>query len=462
MSLARQGLFVAGAIVIAVIIPADMSLVRKALLVAVAAIVFGVIIPSFFKPSYPVPEIFGTVAPGFEEVREVFRKNYEDNWDHRAAGSALSVYHKGEKVVDLWAGYADVEAKRLWKEDTMTIIFSTTKGLTSLCAAMLVDRGHIELKKPVAHYWPEFAQHGKEKITVEQLLEHEAGLAATNTPLSYEVLKDHDAMDRILAETKPMWEPGTNYGYHGITFGLYVDALIRRTDPKKRTVGQFFDEEVSKPFGIDAYIGVPLGLAHRVGRCINVPGTFSHTIYAMLNIRMVRRMILSSIFGGSGSEMFTKMFKSAGDLCQFGRLADPDILNIEVASFNGVATAEALAKLFDILANGGKQGDKTLLSKRIIDEYINDRRGLIPNIVMFDHLGRRKYGMDVVPQGENAGNVFGASGAGGQVGYADPNNNIGYGFVSRYMSPMGIQFLDPRFKNLQESILKAVEATKKP
>ncbi|XP_071851272.1 beta-lactamase domain-containing protein 2-like [Apostichopus japonicus] len=152
-----------------------MSFLRQASIVCVTAVIVGLIIPTYLKPSYPVPEIFGTVAPGFEEVRDVFRQNYEEGWDKRDAGSAFSVYKDGEKVVDLWAGYADAEAKRLWREDTMTVIFSTTKGLTAVCLAMLSDRGLLDFKKTVAHYWPEFAQNGKERITVEQLLEHELG-----------------------------------------------------------------------------------------------------------------------------------------------------------------------------------------------------------------------------------------------------------------------------------------------
>lgn len=440
-----------------------MSLLRQALLVAVTAIVVAFIIPSCLKPAYPIPEIYGTVAPGFEEVREVFRKNYEDHWDNREAGSAFSAYFEGEKVVDLWAGYADLEAQRLWKEDTMTIIYSTTKGLMAICAAMLVDRGHLDLEKPVAFYWPEFGQHGKDKITVEQLLEHEAGLAATSEPLSYKILEDHATLDKILAESKPMWKPGTRHGYHGITIGPYVDALVRRVDPKKRTVGKFFDQEISKPFGIDAYIGVPLELAHRTGRCINVPGTLSHTIYALRHLPAIRKSFLSLIpgLGGEARELNKKFLESCGDICEFERTADPDVRKIELASATGVSTASALAKLFGILANGGKHGNKTLLSKEIIDEYANDKRGPTPDLVIFGHPIRWKYGMDVIPQGESEGNIFGAPGAGGQIGYADPNNKVGYGFVSRYMSPMGLQMIDPRIKHLKASVENAVRKLKK-
>lgn len=436
-----------------------MSFLRQALLVAVTAVIVGIIVPSYFKPSYPVPEIFGTVAPGFEEVREVFRKNYVDGWDNPEAGSAFSVYHKGEKVVDLWAGYADAEAKRLWREDTMSIIFSTTKGFTVACVAMLADRGLIDFTKPVAHYWPEFAQKGKEKITVQQLLEHEAGLSVIEEKLSFGLLKDRDAMDKILARSEPQWEPGTRHGYHAITIGPLVDALVRRVDPKKRTVGQFVEEEIRKPFGIDVYIGAPLTEYHRVGRLVNVKERLTDVIYTCIHTPFFRKYLIEKLFGRL--EHNTAITDNCDEVCDFDRMADPDKLNIELASANGVATARAVAKFYGILANGGMYENKTLLSKKIIDEYINDRRGLTPDLVLFDLPMRWKYGMDLIPQPNEEGNLFGAPGYGGQMGYADPNNNLGIGFISRYMSPSAFKFEDQRIKSLYESVQRIVEKKKR-
>ncbi|XP_071852769.1 beta-lactamase domain-containing protein 2-like [Apostichopus japonicus] len=434
-----------------------MSLLRQAFVVCVTAVVVAFVIPAYLKPAYPVPEIFGTVAPGFEEVRDVFRQNYELGLDNSEAGSAFSVYKNGEKVVDLWAGYADAEAKRLWREDTMTVIFSSSKGLAAITIAVLADRGLIDFKEPVAKYWPEFAQNDKEKITVEQLLEHEAGLHYTDEALSYKIIADHKEVDRILAENRPAFEPGSMHAYHGITIGPYIDALVRRVDPKKRTVGQFFAEEVSQPFGIDAYIGLPLDKFHRGGRLTNVQATLLDFIMAILKSSFHRRAIMGNFIPDPSYEAGKAMMESSGDLVELGAFADPYKINIEVASANGIATAEALAKLFGILANGGKAGNNTLLSKRILDAYADDRRGPTPDLLMYDLPIRWKWAMDVIPQGTNAGNLFGAPGAGGQVAYADPNNKIGYGFVSRYMSPMGIQMMDPRFINLKESVLRAVK-----
>lgn len=432
-----------------------MSFYRQALFVCTASVILAWVISSFMRTSYPVPEIFGTVAPGFEEVRETFRQNYEEGWDKSEAGSAFSVYKDGEVVVDLWAGYADVEAKRLWREDTMTAIYSTTKGLMAVCLAMLADRGFLDFKTPVAQYWPEFSQNGKENITVEQLFEHEAGLAATDEPLSYDMFENFEILDQVLASTKPLWEPGTKHGYHAITMGLYADALVRRVDPRKRTISQFFDEEVSKPFDVDLYIGAPLELFYRLGRLTNVQPGISDFIYAIINSSYIRNAVSGAIFGGESENLNQKMVETCGDICEDERLADPYVINKGLASGNGVGTARAVAKLFGILADGGKQGNMTLLSKDIIDEYINDNRGQTPDLIMYGHPMRWKYGMNVIPQGNNMGNLFGAPGFGGQFGYSDPNNKLGYGFISRFLSPLGVQLLDPRISRLLGSVKKA-------
>ncbi|KAJ8049436.1 Beta-lactamase domain-containing protein 2 [Holothuria leucospilota] len=438
-----------------------MPFFKQAVVVAVTAFVVAVVIPNYFKPSYPVPEVFGTVSPGFEEVIEVFRQNFEYEWDNREAGSAFSVYHEGEKIIDLWAGYADIEAKRLWKQDTLTIIFSTTKGIAALCIAMLADRGLLGFQKPVAYYWPEFAQKGKEHITIEQLLAHEAGLYVTDEPFTFDLLRNHKSLDKALAEATLKWEPGTKRGYHGLTIGPYIDALVRRIDPKNQTVGQFFYQEVSKPFDIDAYVGLPPQLYHRVGRNVLVSSRWRDIAYAVWNFPFTRNSMIAKIFGSRILKEYTENFGEITQVSQlYNRFIDPDILQIEISSVTGMATARGVAKMFGILANGGKHENKTLLSKGIIDEYVNDNVPPAPDYLLYGHLMRWKYAMDIIPQGENAGNMFGAPGYGGQVGYADPNYNLGYGFVSRYDAPMGLQMNDPRFQRLRESVVKAVKKRK--
>lgn len=430
-----------------------MSLLGQTLLVAVIAIIIS-ILPSYFKTRYPVPEIFGTVAPGFEDVRDVFRENFELGWDKNEGGSAFAVYHKGEKVVDIWAGFADQEAKMLWKENTMSVLYSTTKGLSAICIAMLADRGLLDFKKPVAHYWPEFAQKGKENVTVEMLMEHEAGLPIISEKMTFDLIKDHDSLDKALAATAPLWQPGTAMGYHMVSIGFYVDALVRRVDPKGRTVGRFFQEEVAEPFGIDAYIGTPKEEVFRISRAIFVQPSVLDIIHALLTSHVYRALFYGYILGNS--KLTVDVVENCGELGKTERLVDPDILSLEMPAVNGVGTARGVAKLYGILANGGKLGNKTLLSENIIKEYANDRRKLMQDLVLFGFPNKWKYGMDIDPEPGKDGNLFGTAGLGGQIGYADPNEGIGYGFVTRTNAALSLQWLDPRLRRLRESVLSAI------
>src|SRR5262245_12632421 len=191
------------------------------------------------KPSEAV--VHGTVAPGFELVREVFSNNFR----HRGEiGAACAVYLRGEKVVDLWGGQRDHETGAPWEEDTMVMVFSTTKGMSALALAVAHSRGLFQYDEPVATYSPESPQHGKGAITVRQLLAHQAGLCVVDQMFDAAKLADLDRVAISLAAQRPAWEPGAKHGYHGITLGWYEGELIRRVDPRKRSLGQFFRDEV--------------------------------------------------------------------------------------------------------------------------------------------------------------------------------------------------------------------------
>ncbi|XP_014668589.1 PREDICTED: beta-lactamase domain-containing protein 2-like [Priapulus caudatus] len=163
-------------------------------------------------------------------------------------GAAFTVYHKGKQVVNLWGGWADKRACVRWQKDTMAVSFSATKGCAALCVAILVDQGYLCYDDQVTKYWPEFEKHGKDDVTVKQLLSHQAGLAQVDQPLTLEIMKDRDAISSVLEDQSPLWLPGTAHGYHILTHGMLIDQLLRRVDPKKRTVGQFFKDEVAEKF----------------------------------------------------------------------------------------------------------------------------------------------------------------------------------------------------------------------
>jgi CubicO group peptidase (beta-lactamase class C family) len=190
--------------------------------------------------------IHGTVAPGFEEVEAEFRKNFRERDE---LGAACAIYHEGEKVVDLWGGYRDLERRFPWQEDTLVLVYSATKGLAGMTVAVAHSRGLLDYDERVSTYWPEFAQGGKESITVRQLLSHQAGLSGLDKSLDLATIADPQRLAATIARQRPAWEPGTRHGYHGISLGWYEGELIRRVDPKRRSIGGFFQEEIAEPLG---------------------------------------------------------------------------------------------------------------------------------------------------------------------------------------------------------------------
>jgi CubicO group peptidase (beta-lactamase class C family) len=198
--------------------------------------------------------IQGYVSRGFEAVREAFTENFVRR---RELGGACCAFHNGEKIVDLWGGVRNKQTLEPWEKDTMVIVYSATKGLAAMTLAIAHSRGWLDYEERVCTYWPEFAQQGKERITVRQLLAHQAGLFELNQPIDRGLLVDLGRLATILARQKPAWEPGTRQAYHAITLGFYESELLRRVDPKHRSVGQFFQDEIATPLGLDVYIKLP-------------------------------------------------------------------------------------------------------------------------------------------------------------------------------------------------------------
>src|SRR5208282_5387074 len=195
--------------------------------------------------------IEGQCDPRFEKVRAAFAANFESRGE---VGAATAVMLNGRPVVDLWGGHMEKERTRPWTRDTLVNVYSTTKGLTAIYAHRLVDAGALDLDAPVATYWPEFAQAGKEKIPVRFLLSHRAGLPAVRKLLDDDALFNWNKMTMALAEQEPWWEPGTRHGYHALTFGWLVGEVIRRITGK--TLGTYFREEIAQPLGLDCHIGL--------------------------------------------------------------------------------------------------------------------------------------------------------------------------------------------------------------
>ena len=204
-------------------------------------------------------KIEGSCDPRFKRVREVFADSFENGIE---VGAAVAAVVDGKMVFDLWGGYADKAKTKPWTRDTLVNVFSTTKGLTSMCAHRLVDQGKLDFDAPVSKYWPEFAQAGKEKIPVNFLLTHRAGLAAVRKQLPMDAYSNWPVMCAALAAQEPWWEPGTAQGYHALTFGYLVGEVIRRITGK--TPGTYLREEIAGPLKLDIHIGVDASFDPRI------------------------------------------------------------------------------------------------------------------------------------------------------------------------------------------------------
>lgn len=382
----------------------------------------------------------GLVAPGFEEVRAEFLRNFAERGE---VGAAVAAYWRGQKVVDLWGGSRVPGTELPWAEDTMVVVNSTTKGLAAMTVAVASSRGWLDYEAPVAEYWPEFAQNGKGGITVRQLLSHEAGLVWLDQPLRLADLRDLDRVAVVLARQKPAWEPGTRHGYHAMTIGLYMQELIRRTDPQHRTLGRFFHEEIAEPLQIDFYIGLPREipeerlaplLTYTSRRALQALRTTSpSTVMRILwPFSLLRRSMLFADVDPNDRRM----------------------LDVEIPAGNGVGTARAIARAYSAFAEGGAElGIAPTTFEALTAAHEVDRvRDAVIGQPSWLSLGYLKPGPDLAFG--TSQRAFGTPGAGGSFGFADPDARLGFAYVMNKMDYY--LFDDPREKPLRDAVHRAI------
>jgi CubicO group peptidase (beta-lactamase class C family) len=383
--------------------------------------------------------VAGFARPGFEAVREAFIENFDRREE---LGAACCVYHRGEKVVDLWGGIRKATGEP-WEEDTMALVHSTTKGMAGLAMALAHSRGLFEYDERVSTYWPEFAQQGKERITVRQLLSHQAGLFALDERPVRSLVADPDRLAIVLAGQKPAWPPGTRQAYHGITLGFYESELLRRVDPEHRSLGQFFQEEIATPLGIDFYIRLPEEIPDsRLAplQRFNMAAVFFRmpialTLAAMNPRSRFRRCLL-------GSELPEEKAEHV-----YAR-------NLEVAAGGGVGTARAVARAYGVFATGGRElglREETLrqLMAPAVPPVHGFRDACLKVEIQFS-LGFAKPG----PKNPFAHpSSFGAPGTGGSFGFADPHAKVGYAYIP---NQMGAQLEDPREAALRRAMYRSI------
>lgn len=382
----------------------------------------------------------GMVAPGFEEVRAEFERNFAERGE---IGAAVAAYWHGEKVVDLWGGRRTPDGDEPWKQDTMVVVMSTTKGIAAMALALANARGWLDYDAPVARYWPEFAQNGKAAITVRQLLGHEAGLILLDEKLTLDQLRDFDHLARMLARQKPAWPPGTRHGYHTLTIGLYMQELIRRVDPKHRSLGRFFHEEIAKPLGLEFYIGLPP----------DIPSE---------RLAVIKTLSRTRAFGAVGKVPLAPLMKMIvpGSLLRRTLMLvnldmnDRRSLEIELPAGNGVGTARALARAYSAFAEGGAEIGITPQTFGLVSAPPEPSRSkdVVLGLPSYYSLGFLRPGPNVWFGSRQR--AFGSPGAGGSFAFADPDAHVGYAYV---MNKLDFYLTDdPREKSLRDAIYRAI------
>lgn len=389
------------------------------------------------------PFIHGTVAAGFEKVRDEFIRNFTERGD---IGAACAIYHQGEKVVDLWGGYRNHETKAPWEEDTMVLVFSTTKGIASIAIAHAHSQGLFDYDDLVVQHWPEFAQEGKAQITIRQLLNHQAGLSAIDEPLNDTHLSNPDKMAVAIAKQKPAWEVGEKHGYHAITLGWYEGELLRRVDPKHRTIGQYFQDEIAKPHDIEFYIGLPTDIPRE--RVALLKGYKPWQMLLNLNKMpwpFVKNMLNpSSLTGRSFSNP-----KQFGDITSFN---DIEIQSIELPAANGIGQVRDIARAYGELALGGASlGINPETFNALTEPATLPTHGALDAVLHINtsfSLGYLKPSADI--HFGSSTRAFGTPGAGGSFAYADPDAGIGFAYG---MNKLGFYLpFDPRDMALRRAM----------
>ena len=357
--------------------------------------------------------IQGACDPAFAAVREALERNFTD---HGEIGSAVCIYHQGKKVVDLWGGYMDEARARPWREDTMCLMYSIAKSMCALCVHILADRGQVDLAAPVADYWPEFAQNGKENVLVRHIVSHYCGVCCNDAAEPGDIY-DYDKMIRILEAQEPVWPPGTKGAYNTVNFGYLAGEVVRRVTGQP--IREFLAENVCDPLGVDYKLGVDEADLERVADLVANPEGFS----------MASRIRPGNPLQRALNAMPKPLDTTAQNTAKFRTAGIP--------SFGGFGTARAMARIYAALANGGEIDGARLLSAAAVarattDQWEDQDDGTTGQAIRMtmgfwkNHGEQSRYG----PNPE----AFGHSGMGGARALADPDRNLALAYVTNLPS----------------------------
>ena len=286
-----------------------------------------------------------------EKLRARLKPLFDENFEKLGElGAAVSVWQNGKPIIDLCGGFCDAGREKPWTADTVVLVWSATKGIGSACLLHALQQRKIELNRPVAEFWPEFGKADKDKITLGQLLSHQAGLCALDQRVD---VVDYDGVIRVLESQAPLWPPGTAHGYHARTFGFLLDELMRRITGK--TLSDYWQENFAQPLELDFWIGLPEEQNSRVA-----------TIYAAKSGKPPEPAKFYRDLVTPGT-LARKTFTSPYGLNVISKMNDPHIRAQPIVSFGGIGSASALAKFYSMLANGGELNGQTFFSPKTIE-----------------------------------------------------------------------------------------------
>lgn len=370
-------------------------------------------------------EIRGTVEAGYEPVREAFERNFVENGD---IGAGFCLYVDGAKVVDLTGGVRDTDGTA-YDDTTLQLVFSSTKGVTATCAHLLAQRGELDLDAPVADYWPEFSTAGKADIPVRWLLSHQAGLVDVDRAMTVEEALDWTTICDALADSPPLWEPGTGYGYHAVTYGWLVGEVVRRVAGVD--FGEFVRREISEPLGLDLWVGLPDDEQHRVSPLINsgMPGlptpepagdadsrTDAPSLVGMLDMLL-----------GEGNLLGRALTAPGGAFTDDQVWNEARVRSAQIPAANGVTNAASLARMYAALVSevdGVRLLDADTLERAIAPQVSGP--STVPLLDIPFALGFMTHS-PLSPLLD--GRSFGHYGAGGSLGFADPDRRVAGAYV---------------------------------
>lgn len=372
----------------------------------------------------------GHVDSAFAAVKDAFLNNFIE---HGEIGASVAISINGVLVVDQWGGHADPQRTRQWSRDQLVNVFSVGKGVTSLLVAQCVDRGLLRYTDPVTDWWPEFGSHGKEKLTVEDLLGHRAGLPAVRHRLPPGAMYDWALMTSSLAAEKPWWDLGSIHGYHVNTFGFLVGEVLRRAT--SRTVGELVNEWIAAPVGAEIFLGVPAHLHDRIAD-FEWPGEpASEQEPPDLSTEQL---------------MQYNTYYNPGGLSGSGSVNTPQWRQAEIPSTNMHATAVGICQMYTIQSHGGHLGSVGLISGEALSASIAEVSNGNDEVLGRNSRFGRGFQLPLPERGfgPNA-EAFGHFGAGGSVGFCDPAAKVGFGYV---MNQMGPRWQNPRNRALIDSL----------